>query len=357
MQQKWIMPVLAILALILVILFSLSIIGGGEKVPPGNSPVKLPTLPADSQTLLIDKEQSSNIMSWPGTIRSRSIAKIAPKFNARILSINVNAGDSVQKGDVLVTLDDQAIQASLQEASAVLNSARAEYKLATANEKRIKALYQKKVISRQAYDTAETRVDTSKAAIRRASSAVRQIKVNLKEHVLHAPFDGIISERLKEPGDMGLPGVPLVILQKNDDLRLEAAIPTSCAERISLGMPVGIRIDSLKQKITGTVDEIVPEIDPLTRTQLIKASLSSSTGLIPGLFAWLEQSCEDYQSVLMIPVSAVLHYGQLEAVKIVDNNQVYTRHIRTGKQRGEKIEVLSGLRVGETIIVNSGLPK
>jgi multidrug efflux pump subunit AcrA (membrane-fusion protein) len=136
---------------------------------------------------------------------------------------------------------------------------------------------------------------------------------------------------------------------------MEATIPTHCAQRISLGMAVNIRIDSLNRTIPATIDEIAPRIDPLTRTQLIKASLPTSDGLIPGLFAWLEQSCENHHSVLMIPVSAVLHYGQLEAVKIVDNNQLYTRHIRTGKKMGDKVEVLSGLRAGETILINSGL--
>ncbi|WP_031432874.1 efflux RND transporter periplasmic adaptor subunit [Methylomarinum vadi] len=354
-KSKWLIPSLSILALILVILFALGVIGGGEKVEPGTTVHKLTPLPAGAKTLTVGKELSDNLMSWPGTIRSRSIAKIAPKLNARILEVTVNAGDAVKKGEVIARLDEQALRASYQEALAVLNAAQAQADQAIADEKRIKELYSKEAATRQNYDAVVARANTARATVKQARSAVKQIKVNLGENVLLAPFDGIISERLKEPGDMGLPNDPIVILQKPDDLRMEAAIPTSCAKRITLGMPVDIRIDTLNKKITGRIDEIVPEIDPLTRTQLVKAALPSSEGLIPGLFAWLEQSCEEHQNVLLIPVSAVLHYGQLEAVKIVENKQVYTRHIRTGKQRGDKVEVLSGLREGETILINSGL--
>ncbi len=354
-EHKWLIPALSITALLMVIFYTLGIIGGGGKIQPGNTSKNLSPLPPGAKTLTIGKELSDNIMSWPGTLRSRSVAKIAPKFNARILEVTVNVGDAVKQGDIIARLDEQALQAAYQQATAVLTAAQAQASQAIADEKRIKNLYRKDAATRQNYDAVVARAKSARAAVNRARSAIKQISVNLGENILKAPFDGIISERLKEPGDMGLPNDPIVILQKSNDLRLEAAIPTHCAKRITLDMKVNIRIDALKRTIHGKIDEIVPEIDSLTRTQLVKAALPSSNGLVPGLFGWLEQSCEDHQNVLLIPVSAVLHYGQLEAVKIVDGNQVYNRHIRTGKQKGNKVEVLSGLRDGETILINSGL--
>ncbi len=354
-ENKWFIPSLSILGLLLIILFSLGVIGGGEKVEPGNTANNISPLPSNAQILSVGKELSDNVMSWPGTFRSRSVAKIAPKLNARILDVMVNAGDLVKKGDVVARLDTKALQASYQEANALLKAAQAQAKLALANEKRIKDLYSKEAATKQNYDAVIAQANTARAAVSQAYSAIKQVNVNLDENVLKAPFDGIISERLKEPGDMGLPNDPIVILQKIDDLRLEAAIPTSCARRITLGMDVKIRVDTLNRILSGKIDEIVPEIDPLTRTQLVKAALPSSKGLIQGLFGWLEQSCEDHQNVLLIPQSAILHYGQLEAVKIVDDNHLYTRHIRTGKKHGDKVEVLSGLREGEIIMINSDL--
>jgi len=358
-RLKWIISTLAILVLIFVILFALGLIGGGEKVEPGNVTVKAKPLPANAKTLTLGKQQSDNTISWPATIRSRSVARIAPKFSARIVEITVDASDPVNKGDVLARLDEQAMRAAYQQVLAALNAAKAQAQRAIADQKRITGLYDKDAATRQSYDTAIAEANSARASVQRAASAVRQAKVNLGENVLRAPFDGVISERLKEPGDMGLPGDPVVILTKTDHLRVEANIPTSCANKLSVGDIVGVRIDSLNVKTTGTVDEIVPEIDPATRTQLVKVALPDSPelkpGLIPGLFAWLEQSCEDQQSILMIPVSAVVHYGQLETVSVVKDNQLHTRHIRTGKQSGGQIEVLSGLREGETILINSEL--
>ncbi|HFD11230.1 MAG TPA: efflux RND transporter periplasmic adaptor subunit [Crenotrichaceae bacterium] len=358
-RLKWIISALAILVLIFVILFALGIIGGGEKVEPGNVTVHAKPLPANAKTLTLGKQQSDNTLSWPATIRSRSVARIAPKFSARIIEITVDASDKVNKGDVLARLDEQAMRAAYQQALAALNAAKAQAQRAIADEKRIIGLYEKEAATRQSYDAAVAQANSARAAVKRATSAVRQAKVNLGENVLRAPFDGVISERLKEPGDMGLPGDPVVILTKTDHLRVEAAIPTSCANKLSVGDAVGVRIDSFNVKTTGTVDEIVPEIDPATRTQLVKASLPDnpelSAKLTPGLFAWLEQGCEGHQNVLMIPVSAVVRYGQLETVTVVEGNQLHTRHIRTGKQNGDQVEVLSGLSEGETILINSGL--
>lgn len=354
-RLKWMISALAILVLIIVILFTLGIVGGGEKVEPGNVTVKTIPLPANAKTLTLGKQQSDNILSWPGTIRSRSVARIAPKFSARIIEITVDASDTVKKGDVLARLDEQAMRAAYQQALAALNAAKAQADRAIADEKRMTELYKKEAATRQRYDTAIAQANSARAAVKRAASAVRQAKVNLGENVLRAPFDGVISERFKEPGDMGLPGDPVVTLTKTNHLRVEATIPTSCAKKLSVGDTVGVRINSLNVQTTATVDEIVPEIDPATRTQLIKAALPDSPelkpGLIPGLFVWLEQSCEGHQNVLMIPVSAVVRYGQLETVSVVENNQLHTRHIRTGKRNGDKIEVLSGLREGETILL------
>jgi RND family efflux transporter MFP subunit len=188
-----------------------------------------------------------------------------------------------------------------------------------------------------------------------AASAAQQSKVMLGENVLYAPFDGVVGERLQEPGDMGLPNQPIVSFHKPDDLRLEAAIASHCAAGIKLGIPVTVRIDALHQALNGSIDEITPEIDPQTRTQQIKVKLPPAAGLQHGQFGWLELGCQPQQQALTIPAAAVVHYGQLQAVKVVEGQQVHIRHIRTGKHYGDQLEVLSGLHEGETILSNGGL--
>jgi len=169
--------------------------------------------------------------------------------------------------------------------------------------------------------------------------------------LLLAPFDGVVVKRLKEPGDMGLPGVAVVTLQTPQGLRLEADVPSTCAGRYSIGMDVTVRIDTLGLTVSAQIDEISPEIDPQTRTQLIKLALPASEGLQPGYFGWLEQACGQHEA-LLIPTSAVQHIGQLEVVKVLSEGRQLMRHIRTGKTFGDQIEVISGLHAGETVITN-----
>ncbi|MGZ4971065.1 MAG: efflux RND transporter periplasmic adaptor subunit, partial [Methylobacter sp.] len=121
--------------------------------------------------------------------------------------------------------------------------------------------------------------------------------------------------------------------------------------RYNIGMDVNVRIDTLGVTTRAQIDEISPEVDPQTRTQLIKVALPTIEGLQPGYFGWLEQACGQHEA-LLIPASAVQHIGQLEVVKVLSEGRQLTRHIRTGKTFGDQVEVISGLHAGETVITH-----
>ncbi|MDD5271953.1 MAG: efflux RND transporter periplasmic adaptor subunit [Methylovulum sp.] len=356
---KWLIPATAITGLLLVILVALGFLGGGDKIAPGNTALTGQALPAGAQTLAVTRQATANTLSWQGTVRSRLAVKIAPKLNARITDIPVHPGERVKKGTVLATLDDRDLRAASNAAHAAQAAAQAQAAQAETEAKRISDLYAKQAATRQNYDAVLAQARAAREMASQAASTAQQSQIMLGENVLYAPFDGIIGERLQEPGDMGLPNQAIVTLLKPDDLRLEVAITSYCAEQITLGMAVKMRIDALQQTLTGKVDEIAPETDPQTRSQAIKISLPKTQGLQHGQFGWLELACQAQglaeTQALLVPMSAIVHYGQLQAVKIVDGKQLYIRHIRTGKTYGKQVEVLSGLHEGETILLNAGL--
>lgn len=353
---KWLIPAIAISGLLLVIFLALGVIGGESRTEPGNTPIPGPSWPAGAETIKVGMQSAANALSWQGTVRSRLAVKIAPKLNARIVEIPVHPGDRLKKGDVIARLDDRDLRAAYNAASAAQTAAQAQAAQATADEKRIVDLYNKQAATRQNYDAVLAQAQAARAMVNQAASAAQQSKVMLGENVLYAPFDGIVDERLQEPGDMGMPNQPIISFHKPDDLRLEAAIASHCAAGVKLGMPVSVRLDTLHQTLTGSVDEIAPEIDAQTRTQQIKVKLPPTDGLKHGQYGWLELGCQGQQQTLMIPATAVLYYGQLQAVKVVDEaRHIHVRHIRTGKAYGEQLEVLSGLHDGETILSNGGL--
>lgn len=320
------------------------------KVSPGSvSPASQTELPAGEKAV-VAKQQIDNMMAWPGTVKSRTVASIAPKITARILEINVNAGDAVKKGDVIARLDGRDSRAQEQAVLASLAGVIAEADRARADEVRIRSLYEKEAATRENLDAVVARTKEAQARVSQATSTVRAARVQLADTLLLAPFDGVVVKRFKQPGDMGLPGVPLVTMQLPEGLRFEVDVPGTCTGEYHIGMDVAVRIDTLEKKIIGRIDEINPEIDAHTHTQLIKIVLPPMDGLKPGYYGWLEQSCEQHEA-LLIPVDAVRHIGQLEVVQVLSEGHLQIRHVRTAKVLGDQIEVISGLHTGETVMI------
>ncbi len=352
-SQKWLIPLAAIAGLLLIIFYALGLIGGEAKIAPGSTPSEGHALQDGVQTFTVNKQAADNTLSWQGTVRSRVIAKIAPKLNARILEIRVHPGDHLNKGDIIALLDDRDLRAATNAANAALVAAQAQATQAETEARRIEDLYNKQAATRPNYDAVLAQAKAARAMANQAASAVQQSQVTQGENALIAPFNSVVTERLQEPGDMGSPSVPVVTLRKPDDLRLEVAISSQCAAKVSLGMEVKVRIDVIQQTFYGRVDEITPEVDPQTRSQQVKIKLPARSDLQDGQYGWLEFSCDDSQQALLIPSNAIIHYGQLQAVKVVDGKQWLTRHVRTGKQYGDQVEILSGLHEGETIILTA----
>ncbi len=340
---------LSIIALILLLLYMLGIIGT-SKVAPGSTALGAETLPKNVRTVKVQKKSVDDILSWPGTLHSRTEALIAPRVTARIIEIKVKAGDTVQKGDVIALLDPKTQRARERAAFAALAAAKANADRANADARRVKNLFAQEAATRQMYDQAIAQARVAEAQVKAASSALKETKIGYQDTVLKAPFNGIVIRRLKQPGDMGIAGMPIVSMHNSAALRLEAAIPVSCGRFINLGDKVSVRIESVKQDFTAEIDEIVPEVDPSTRTILVKATLPISKNLRPGLFGWLDQACSRHQAFL-VPVSAVLKIGQLETVKVVTDNHALTRLVRTGKRHEDTIEIQSGLNEGEAVII------
>lgn len=322
-----------------------------HKVAPGEVKLAPLTTVSNYKTAVVTSTAIDDMFAWPGTVRSRTVAKIAPKIAARILEIKVNAGDHVNKGDVIVRLDDRDIRAKEHEALAALAGANAQANRTAADAQRISRLYKQEAATRENFDAVQAQAKTAQAVVNQAMSGVNVVRTYLNDAVLRAPFAGVIVAKLKETGDMGLSGEPVVTLQTAQDMRLEVNVPSQCATRLNSGMKVNVRIDNLGSILTAQIDEIAPEIDPQTSSQLIKIKLPELKGLQPGYFGWLDQACEQHQA-LLIPNSAVIRVGQLESVKVLSEGHVSLRHIRTAKTFADKVEVISGLRAGETVIIN-----
>lgn len=350
--QKDIKKIITVSAVALVLIILLFYMQGSfvSKVPPGTSPLADEAHPRVSNTAVVSEKLVGDLLALPGTVKSRTVADIAPRLTAQIIEIRVNAGDTVKKGDIIARLDERDLRAQEKAALAALAGANAQAVRATADEQRIIGLYEKEAATREHFDAAMAQAKEARAHVNQAAGMVNEIKTRLADTLLLAPFDGTVVKRHKQPGDMGLPGIPVATLQNPHGLRLEVEVPAACAGAFNIGMEVTVRIDTLNHTFRAPIDEIIPEMDAQTHSQLVKIALPAIEGLKPGYFGWLKQAC-DQHAALLIPASAVQYLGQLEVVRVLSDGRQSMRHVRTGKTFGDQVEVISGLHSGEIVMI------
>lgn len=338
----------AVIALIVLLLYIQGTIGG-HKVQPGIVPLGT-TETTTLSTVTVEKRQVDDIVDWPGTVRSHSVANVAPKVMARVLEVRVSAGTAVKQGDVVAVLDDRELRSRAEQARAALAAAEAQAGQADSDLRRARMLIQKQATTPQDLEAAESRAKATRAQVAQARDGLAEVQVALGETSVRAPFDGVVAERLVDPGDMAAPGKPVVVIHDPQTLRLEADVGERCTAPLAVGQEIPVRLDSLQREITARIEVIAPVADPQSRTFLIKAALPPQPDLRAGIFGTLRVTCGTHPA-LLIPAAAVMRSGQLESLRVVVEGGPRTRNVRTGKTYGDQVEVLSGVLEGEKVVV------
>jgi membrane fusion protein, multidrug efflux system len=290
-----------------------------------------------------------------GTLGSRVVAGVASKVMANVLEVTTSVGATVHKGTVLIRLDGRDLAARLREAEADSGAARAALRGAEADYKRFGDLIKRHAVTQKEFDDVNTRYAMAQSHVQAAEQAVAQARVAVGYADIAAPIDGVVAEKQVDPGDLAVPGKPLLMLHDPQQLRIEAAIAEELAPRLPIGAPVTVRVDALGKTFATHIDEIIPRADPLTRTIGVRAALPADEGLQPGMFGRLTFSAGSVHS-LSIPRRAVRHIGQLESVQVITPNGPRPRHVQTGVVRDDRIEILAGLEAGETVLLAPDAP-
>lgn len=312
-----------------------------------------------------------------GTVKPRSETSIEAQVNAQVLRVHVQPGDSVKKGDLLITLDDRqatsrrdgataalnAAKAGREQAIQGVNAAEAAYKEAKLQYDRINGYYKSQAATKQELEMAESGymqaraalkrakdvLSASEAGIRQAMGALSETHVGLEFSKITAPANGEVIKRMVEPGDLALPGKPLISLRTESGFRIEAHVREGLIGKVKPGMVLKAEISTLGLTCNTEVEEIIPYADPETRTFLVKATLPGEiAGIYPGMYGKLLIP-ESEQDVVLLPSKAVIVTGQLELVRVKTDKDWQLRYIKTGRRSGEMVEVLSGLKGDETV--------
>jgi Barrel-sandwich domain of CusB or HlyD membrane-fusion len=193
------------------------------------------------------------------------------------------------------------------------------------------------------------RTDAIQARHQVAEAAVAEARALLTHTKVVAPFDGVITRRLADVGDLASPGRPLVEIEDPAHLRFELDVPEALIDRVQMGAVLPVRMGNRAQGIEGTVSELSPVADAASRTFRVKLDLPVTPGVRAGQFGRVAVPTSEAQ-VLQVPSTAVVRRGQLEFVYVAAQGQASLRLIRTGRVFGAVSEVVTGLRTGEKVV-------
>lgn len=329
--------------------------GFEERVSPGVAEIAHRAEGENQATAVVEELVAPTVEWASGEIASASHTTVASRVLARIEEVRVRAGSSVSEGDVLVRLDARDLVARVDEAREAQRAAEARLELAETEQARTQELFRKDAAPKSRLDQSTSGLRAARADLAGRKDALRQATTGASFAEIRAPVSGRVVDRLAEPGDTAVPGRPLLRIYDPALLRVEAPVRESLAVQLRVGHPLQVDIPALGEPVPGRIDEIVPFAERGARTLLVKVSLPQSDArLFAGMYARVAIPAGERRFVLA-PSAAIERIGQLEYANVVsDGKGVDRRLVTTGERRADdRIEVLSGLRVGERVRVGA----
>ncbi len=307
--------------------------GAGQPAAGGPPATRVVAVPAAVRPV-------SESLSLVGTITPNEFVEIKSETDGIVELIGFDEGQRVAQGAMLVQLDDSKFTTAVAEAEAIL-------KLSGANYERAKQLFVDKLISQQEYDqTAST-------------FAVNQSSLDLKRRQLqdthiHAPFAGITGARQISPGQVISRQAVLTWLVDLDTVKAEVHVPERYLSQVNPGLKIAFSVASFPdERFEGEVYFVSPQLDPETRTALIKARIPNpKLRLRGGMFASLALTLQLREAAIVIPEPALMSNGENVSVFVMDERQqAQLRPVKVGLRLAGRAEIVSGLKPDEMVIV------
>lgn len=333
-------------------LYQSGVVGGPVKINPGQAgPAALASTlnwqTAEEQTLPVYYQAV-------GTVRSGNEADIITRLPAsRIVAVKVRSGDTVKTGNILVQLEDDDLKAAVEAAEENLRSYESRLDFMRQEFERINELKGRNVVTQQAFDESRSNLRAAEAQAAMMSHNLETARINLAFAAIRSPFDGIVSERMSDPGNLATPEAPLLRIFDSTKLELRLPVREGLVSKLTIGQALEAEIGALERPVRAVIAEIIPSVDPGSRTFQVNAPLSGdSAGIMPGMFARCKITVGEKKAVI-IPDSAVRRVGQLEYVMVKGSDEAVAEvPVSTSTSESEGfLEVISGLTAGQLFLL------
>lgn len=276
---------------------------------------------------------------------------VSAQVSGRIVDIRFDVGDRVEKGSVILRIDERAASQAVAASEAQVREAEATLANARANYERTKQLVAQKFVSQAALDKAEADFKAAESRMKATLAGAGAAATERSFTTIVAPYSGVVSARHVQLGEMASPGKPLLTGFDPGGLRVVATVPSAQVPAIQAGAKARIEVPSLGRWVDVKSVTVVPSADPRTHTTQVRLDLpDDAKGLLPGVFA-RAHFVTGRAPRLMVPREAVLRRSEVTAVYVVDaKGEPRLRQVRVGTASDEKsIEVLAGLQAGEMV--------
>lgn len=331
---------------LIVIVFSLLIFGGlfGTKVMQIKTAMASRQMPPPPVVAVseVQKETWQPFLKAVGSLTVSAGIDVSNEVAGMVKAFHFKSGEKVEKGQLLVELDDATDKADLERLQAAQWLAQVKFD-------RAKQLIGKKMTSQSDYDEARALLEGAKAsvALQRAVLEKKRIK---------APFTGRLGIRQVSLGQYLPAGTPIVSLDALDLIHADFSLPERELSRLAEGQPVRVRVQAYPdQFFDGKISAITPAIDVGTRSVKIRADLENpDEKLQPGMFAYVDVLLPEEQHVLTLPDTAITYNPYGAYVFVVESSdqgyKVTHRQVETGETRKGRVEITKGLQAGEKIV-------
>ncbi|MEP6845209.1 MAG: efflux RND transporter periplasmic adaptor subunit [Panacibacter sp.] len=311
---------------------------GNKKQAPQQLP---PAPPTQVDVIIAAGENISNIIEVNGTVVANESAELRPEISGRLIYLNVPEGKMVQQGTVLARINSADLEAQI-------NKSKVQLALAEQTEERLRKLLDIRGVNQADYDAALNNVNGLKADINYTEALIDKT-------VIRAPFTGIIGLRQISPGAYVTPTNIIATIQQVSKLKIDFTLPEAYGSHVQRGAYVDVLTDEASgKKERAMIIATEPQADLNTRNLKVRAQLESSAAT-PGSFVKVYVSAGEDRNSVMVPTNAIIPDAMNKKIVTVKDGKALFVNIETGIRREGIIEVTSGLKAGDSIVVSGVL--
>ena len=288
---------------------------------------------------VVKSEILSNKVYTTGTIIANEEVELRSEITGKIINILFKEGAFVNKGDLLVKINDADLQAQLRKAES-------KVKLIEDREKRQRQLAQNQMISQEDYESTLNDLEASKAEY-------DLIQAQIDKTEIRAPFSGIVGLREVSEGSFVTTSSIIAKLQNLSNLKVDFAIPQKYASLVKVGDEITFKMSASDSKYRARVYAIEPKIDPSTRTLKLRARCETNyKDLFPGAFVNVEVKLKENENAILIPTVAIVPELKGQSVYLFKNGMVSSQQVDLGLREEKRVQIVSGLEEGDTVITS-----